>query len=133
METSRLCAKSSFPLLLTGAYSLIFNIYSLQGNQILILGFCLTCLYFIGLDGNGNLIIRYFGGCPGTLFYFISPNRFSYLYGNRMVSCSFIDWLFLSVRISFSNCGLNEFTRLNGQFSSGPSIRLFSKNVKPGM
>ncbi|QHN95481.1 Putative cytochrome c biogenesis ccmB-like mitochondrial protein [Arachis hypogaea] len=33
----------------------------------------------------------------------------------------------------FSNCGLNEFTRLNGQFSSGPSIRLFSKNVKPGI
>lgn len=31
-----------------------------------------------------------------------------------MVSCSFIDWLFLSVRISFSNCGVNEFTRLNG-------------------
>ncbi|QHO34617.1 uncharacterized protein DS421_9g268480 [Arachis hypogaea] len=43
-----------------------------------------------------------------------------------MVSCSFIDWLFLSVRISFSNCGLNEFTRLNGQFSSGPSIRFLS-------
>uniref|UniRef100_A0A7N2MBS4 Uncharacterized protein n=1 Tax=Quercus lobata TaxID=97700 RepID=A0A7N2MBS4_QUELO len=26
-----------------------------------------------------------------------------------------------------------SFTRLNGQFSSGPSIRLFSKNVELGM
>ena len=39
--------------------------------------------------------------------YFIAPNRFLYLYWNRMVSCSFIDWLFLSVRISFSNFGLD--------------------------
>lgn len=51
--------------------------------------------------------------------YFIAPNRISYLYWNRMVSCSFIDWLFLSVRISFSNCGVNEFTRLNG---AGPRV-----------
>lgn len=39
--------------------------------------------------------------------YFIAPNPFPYLYWNRMVSCSFIDWLFLSVRISFSNFGLD--------------------------
>lgn len=32
---------------------------------------------------------------------------FLYLYWNRIVSCSFIDWLFLSVRISFSNFGLD--------------------------
>lgn len=66
--------------------------------------------------------------------YFIAPNRFSYLYWNRMVSCSFIDWLFLSVRISFSNCGLNEFTRLNGQLSAGPSDcfpRMLSRVCKP--
>lgn len=45
----------------------------------------------------------------------IAPNRSPYLYRNGMVSCSFIDWLFLSVRTSFSNFGLNWFTRFNGQ------------------
>jgi len=39
--------------------------------------------------------------------YFIALNPFLYLYWNRMVSCSFIDWLFLSVCISFSNFGLD--------------------------
>ena len=45
--------------------------------------------------------------------YFITPNCFPYLYRNRMVSCSFINWLFLSVSISFSNFGLSFFPFYN--------------------
>lgn len=39
--------------------------------------------------------------------YFIAPNPLLYLSWNRMVSCSFIDWLFLFVRLFFFNVGLD--------------------------
>ncbi|GMH20265.1 hypothetical protein Nepgr_022106 [Nepenthes gracilis] len=50
-----------------------------------------------------------------------------------MVSCSFINWLFFSIRIPFADFGLAQFMRLNGRFSSKPLIQLFSKNVESGV